>query len=265
MVPLELLYESSRPARALPAELARLYGGDLELPRRCLYANFVASLDGVVTLRQAEESGRTISGGNEADRFVMALLRAHADAVMIGAGTFRKAPGHRWHAETLVPGLSAAFAELRGGRPPPPLVLVTESGEIDAAHPALDDARILTTAKGEARLRGALPAGARLIVCGDERISMQEIRARLDDEGFLTVLTEGGPSLVAELVHERLLDQLFLTRAPSVFGRFEGDGRKGVFDGCDLSGARGELLGVRRHESFLFLRYGFAARRGASR
>ena len=51
------------------------------------------------------------------------------------------------------------------------------------------------------------------------------------------------------------LDQLFLTSAPSLFGRFEGDGRKSLVNGLDLAGVRVLLASVRRHQSHLFLRY----------
>ena len=40
--------------------------------------------------------GGEISGFYEPDRFVMGLLRALADVVLVGAGTMRAAQGHRW-------------------------------------------------------------------------------------------------------------------------------------------------------------------------
>src|SRR5438128_1967001 len=92
--PLQLLFErEGLPVFDLPEPLQVCYGGPFGLPGQCVYANFVASVDGVVALRTKEESGHIISGGSEADRFVMGVLRACADAVLIGAGTFRKAPG----------------------------------------------------------------------------------------------------------------------------------------------------------------------------
>jgi riboflavin biosynthesis pyrimidine reductase len=69
------------------------------------------------------------------------------------------------------------------------------------------------------------------------------------------VLTEGGPSLVGQLVRERLVDELFLTTSPRLFGRKGNDGRKSLIEGVDLAGQSLQLLSVRRHESHLFLRY----------
>ncbi|HEX9604732.1 MAG TPA: dihydrofolate reductase family protein [Myxococcales bacterium] len=254
--PLQLLFErEGLPAFDLPEPLRNGYGGAFGLGEQCVYANFVASVDGVVALRTREESGHIISGGSEADRFVMGLLRACADAVLLGAGTFRKAGGHLWHAEQIHPACAPQFAELRrrlGLSPQPPLVLVTATGEIDPAQPALRDAILVTTPAGEARLHGRLPKATR-VESGPIRLGplLEKLRA----QGYRRILTEGGPTLASHLAAEGLLDELFLTRSPSLFGRFAADGRKGLIDGVDLAGRPVDLLGVRRHESYLFLRY----------
>jgi hypothetical protein len=61
--PLLRLYEDpAAPRLSLPRTLAALYGGDLGFPEPCLYANFVASLYGVVALGpEYPSSGSTIS------------------------------------------------------------------------------------------------------------------------------------------------------------------------------------------------------------
>jgi len=94
MKPLGSLFErEGLPSCGLPAALAAAYGGDFGLARPEFYANFVASVDGVVALPGGCDSGQRVSGGDEPDRFIMGLLRASADAVMIGVGTFRLAAG----------------------------------------------------------------------------------------------------------------------------------------------------------------------------
>jgi hypothetical protein len=66
--------------------------------RPYVIGNFVSTIDGVVSFEIPGESGcGDISGFNEADRFIMGLLRASVDAVIVGAGTLREvAPGHLW-------------------------------------------------------------------------------------------------------------------------------------------------------------------------
>jgi riboflavin biosynthesis pyrimidine reductase len=259
--PLELLFERSNAgALLLPRELLAIYQGALGLPEACVFANFVASLDGLVALPGDTESGQIISGKSAADRFVMGLLRSCADAVLLGAGTFRKSSGHLWQPSRIYPPAAALFAEARQGlglRPQPLLVLLSGSGELDPNEPAIGDAWLFTTKKGEAKLQGKLPSSTRLTVLAGERIQPTEVLAALRAEGLARVLTEGGPSLFAELVKQGLVDELFLTSSPVLFGRFPNDDRKSLTNGLDLGGARLELASLRRHGSHLFLRYAF--------
>ena len=125
----------------LPEDLTILYGGDLRFPehddRPYVIGNFVSTLDGVVSFEVPGKSGGgDISGFNEADRFIMGLLRASADAVIVGAGTLREvAPGHLWLAEHVYPEARDHYARYRQGalnKPEPPLnVIVSGSGAVD--------------------------------------------------------------------------------------------------------------------------------------
>ena len=263
MKPLERLFErDGLPLFGLPAALAATYGGDFGLTRPELYANFVSSADGVVALGGGGESGRVVSGDNEPDRFIMGLLRAAADAVLIGAGTFRKTDGYRWYPEAVYPAAGELFTEMRkqlGLGPHPLLVVVTASGNIDPAQPALRNCLVITTPHGETRLRGTLPTGAQIAVLDAQRIGGRSLLELLHAQGLQVVLTEGGPSLVGQLLEEGLLDELFLTTSPRLFGRRSGDGRKSLVEGVDLGGRSLKLSSVRRHESHLYLRYSLSA------
>ena len=260
--PLELLFERSNAEPfALPAELTAIYPGTLGLPERCVFANFVASLDGLVALPGDTESGQIISGRNPADRFVMGLLRSCADAVLLGAGTFRKSRGHLWQPDRIYPPGAALFAEFRerlGLRPQPQFVLLSGSGEIDTSEPAVRGAWLFTTTRGEAKLRDRLPHDTRLTVLDAEQLRPADVLQALHGAGLNRVLTEGGPSLFADLVQQGLVDELFLTSSPALFGRFPRDERKSLTEGLDLGGARLELTSARRHGSHLFLRYAFS-------
>ena len=71
----------------LSEELRILYGGDLRFPahrdRPYVIGNFVSTLDGVVTFEvRGKSGGGDISGFCGADRFLMGLLRASAEAVV---------------------------------------------------------------------------------------------------------------------------------------------------------------------------------------
>ena len=116
--PLETLIAAQRgPALPLPRAIARLYGR-LRMPagraRPHVFSNFVTTLDGVVSLAvKGHASGADISGSSAQDRMVMGLLRAVADAVVVGAGTLGADRHHVWTAEGIFPGLAADYQRLR--------------------------------------------------------------------------------------------------------------------------------------------------------
>ncbi|HET7754032.1 MAG TPA: dihydrofolate reductase family protein, partial [Anaeromyxobacteraceae bacterium] len=136
MEPLTTLFdEVTGEALPLPPELLSLYGPLRMRPRSerpHVFANFVASVDGVVAIDPPRGTGADISRGNPQDRAVMGLLRAIADAVVIGAGNLRAEGDHVWTAAHVCPELSPAYARLRAalGKPPAPIqVVVTGSGD----------------------------------------------------------------------------------------------------------------------------------------
>lgn len=227
-----------------------------------LYSNFVTSLDGVVTLGSTASAGSIISGRNQADRFLMGLLRACADAVLLGAGTLRATPGHHWTPEHIHQPSAAGFADLRarlGRKPQPRLVLFTSSGKVDISHPAIvDGATIVTTEAGAANLRGHLPASCDVMAIGEEgNVDTIAAVAKLHERGLEVLLTEGGPHLVADLIRANLLDEAFITLSPVLAGR-DVEQRLGMVAGAEFLPARhvwSRLLSARRHGEFLFLRY----------
>jgi riboflavin biosynthesis pyrimidine reductase len=75
--------------------------------------------------------------------------------------------------------------------------------------------------------------------------------------GFDVVLSEGGPSLMGELVKAALVDEMFLTLSPVLAGRNQ-ERRLGMVEGVELLPkipVWSRLLSARRHGDFLFLRY----------
>ena len=102
-----------------------------------MIGNFVSTLDGVVSFEiPGKSGGGEISGFNAADRFIMGLLRASADAIVVGAGTLRDtAAGHLWLPEHVYPEARDLYARYRRGalnKPEPPLnVIVAGSGIVD--------------------------------------------------------------------------------------------------------------------------------------
>jgi riboflavin biosynthesis pyrimidine reductase len=261
---LELLYEPpGLPALALTPALRERYPGALGFERPRVVANFVTTLDGVVAIPSVAGSNRLIAGASEADRFVMALLRACADAILVGSGTLRASLRSRWTAEAAYPEAADAFAELRRdlGLPPlPELAVVTGSGMLDPGHPAFERGALALTTDGGARaLAGRLPASTEVVSLGDgPAVELGSALALLRERGLELVLVEAGPHVLGSLLADRLADELFLTVSPVLAGRLEGETRLGLVEALALlpdAHVAGTLLGVRRSEAHLFLRY----------
>ena len=255
------MYEADLPGYDLPADLEQIYGR-LGFAERAVYSNFVASIDGVVSLGSSPSAGSVISGRHPADRFLMGLLRACADAVLIGAGTLRATPGHQWTPSHVFPDAAASFARLRrtlGREPEPRLVLLTATGDLDLSHPALaGGGTVLATAEVAKSLRGRVPKSCDVIESGENEVDLSRAFDVLRSHGMNVVLTEGGPHLMGGLIREGLLDEVFLTISPVVAGR-DGDERLGMVAGAEFlpsSGVSVDLMSSRRHGDYLFLRYG---------
>lgn len=278
--PLESLLEPQGPGVnvPLPAELSNLYG-PLQFPphaqRPYVIANFVSTLDGVVSLKvPGHAGGGEISGFNPHDRMVMGLLRAVADAVIIGAGTLRSvASDHVWSAAYIFPALAETYQELRSamGKTEPPLnVVVTGSGKVDLSLRVFQSGEvpvlIVTTAQGQKLLgEQALPSSVQVTVAESAADNQFNARTVLDAcvahlRKSDLILVEGGPHLMGKFFAEKCLDELFLTFAPQVAGRDNSVQRPGFVDGKKFAPEQplwGALAGAKRAGSHLFLRYSF--------
>ena len=261
--PLEVLYErGGLPRFDLPAEIARAYGGTLGFEEPRVFANFVSTLDGVVAIPSLPKSNKLIAGGNDADRFLLGLLRACADVVVIGSGTLTDSPSGTWTPVQGYPPAAGAFAELRrriGRARGPEVAVISGSGRVDPGHPALAAGGIvLTSAAGAAQLAGKLPP-AQIVDLG-AAVEPAAAHAALVGRGHRLILSEGGPHAIAPFLEERMVDELFLTISPLLVGRIGADPRLALVEGADLvpgGPLEAELLSLRRDRNHIFLRYRF--------
>ena len=212
-----------------------------------LRVNMVSSIDGSATL-----AGRVGTLTGPADQRLLLLLRALADVLVVGAGTLR--------AEGYGPlNVDPALAELRaeaGQSPAPRLVVPTRSLSLDLGGPAFAEALepplVFTTAQApEERVRAAR-AVAEVVVLGDTSVDLPACVEHLAGLGATRILCEGGPSLLAELLGDDLVDELCLAIAPVVTcGR-----ESRITAGRPLAAPKAmQLAQVAEKEEFLFLRY----------
>lgn len=146
------------------------------------------------------EDGTSDTLTSRVDREILGVIRAHADAVLVGAATVR-AEGY------LVP-RSAQLA------------ILTASGDL-GEHRLSDDAeRVLLVCPSdraeEVRARAALP-GARVVPVDDAgALTPPAIVAALAAHGIRRLVCEGGPSVAGMFADAGAIDEYCLTVAPTI-------------------------------------------------
>ena len=212
-------------------------------PGRSLRVNFVASLDGAVTV-----SGRSAGLGSPGDRRLFRALRALADAVLVGSGT-ATAEGYRpVDADPHVAGLRAEL-----GRPvSAPIAVVTRQASLAPGDRLAVPSTILVTCESaDPGRRAALAdAGVDVLVCGEDDVDLPMALDRLAERGLEQVLCEGGPALLSSALIATVVDELDLTVAPVLVG-----GPDRLLAGALPSVVRPRLLQVLEEDGVLFTRY----------
>lgn len=264
----------SREGLDLPDAFQRVYGGWI-VPdgagRPYTYVNFVTSRDGRVSFNvPGKSSGGPISGNSRHDRWLMGLLRARADAVLVGASALEGAPRQTWNAAAIFPDDRVAWEGLRGaeGRAPAPLhVVVTRSGRVRNESPVLQDAAvptlIVSTDTGIERARGEQRNAPNVqFFSTGERLDFQALLRELGATyGARTVLSEAGPRVYGALLAAGVVDDEFLTLSPIVAGNTAEAARPGLVEGVAFdpdTPPRSRLVALYRSADYLFLHSRYA-------
>ena len=205
----------------------------------------------------------------------MGLLRAAADAVVVGAGTVRAVGNHVWTSDYIFPRLADVYSAFRTemGKLGPPLnVIVTASGRLNFDRRVFQSGEvpvlIVTTPEGRDEISRRQPPQSVQIAAIDGASSLSA-QAILETAGEVrkldVVLVEGGPRLIGDFLAEQRLDELFLTLAPQIAGRNDSVERPGLVAGKIFAPDDplwGSLVGIKRSGSHLFLRYAFESASG---
>ena len=233
MRPFEVLFDRAEPSPI--ADEAYVPYGNFGFPappagRPWIYSNFVQSLDGMTTLLGQHGSGGEISQSRE-DRWLMDLLRTHADGILTGMNTLLEEQRSRGPESRGIvfqvadPKLRALRKRL--GKRRERNILVTRAADLDLSrYKVFDgdvvDAAVLTSLAGAERLRaqGSHPHVA--IVSAGEGESLDlplAVRKLREELGVEYLLCEGGPTLYGSLARADLVDEKFMTVSPVEVGQ----------------------------------------------
>lgn len=263
-----LFDEQDRSGQVLPPEFAAIYGPwPLPAPsdRPFTYVNFVMSHDGRVSFNEPGHlGGGDVSRRDTHDRWLMGLLRARADAVIVGGSSIEAAGNHVWTPAAVFPEDAEAFAALRrheGRGDVPLLVVLTRSGNVPEHAPSLDTPAlpvlIATTADGARRARETLGdrEWVRYLEAGAE-LDQREVMRQLRRQGIESLLCEAGPQVYGALLRDSLIDEAFVTISPIMMGETDQRRRPSLIEGVAFAPNEPpqlRLLSVHRHGSYLYL------------
>lgn len=212
-------------------------------------ATMVASADGA-----AQAAGRSAGLSGPADKALFALLRSHADVVLVGAGTARV----EGYGAARPAAARRAWRRDHGLSEVPPIAVVTRTGVLRLDGPLFSDTEVrpivVTHSEVPAPLLAGLAERADVIVAGDGHGDV-DLAAALDalaERGLRRVGCEGGPHLLAALAAAGRLDECCLTISPLVLG---GPATR-ILAGAPLDPPLDlRLAQVLEDDGFLFLRY----------
>jgi len=228
----EVLFDQAEPGPFADEALAGY--GSLGFPppppgRPWIYTNFVQSLDGIVSLLGKHASGGEIAQ-SRADRWLMDLLRAHADGLLMGMNTLReeqrlRGPQSRGIVFQVVePELLRLREKLGKGRQRN--IFVTRGQDLQFSDwKVFDgdvvDAVIVTSPNGAAALEARRTHPHVTFVAAGEGDTLDlpaAIRKLRTQLGIQYLLCEGGPTLYGTLARAGLVDEKFITVAPVEVG-----------------------------------------------
>jgi len=272
--PFQLLFddESAADGRiSLPDAFRQIYGSDWQIPtvegRPYTFSNFAQSRDGRISFAERGiASGGEVTGFNVHDRWLMGLLRARADAIIVGDVTVVAEPELMFCAESISPNDAEAFTAIRqaeGRKALPLIVILSLSGRISWHEPCFQDPHtqivLATTTEGAANASDcACAASVEVLPLGEESVDLPQLAALLyETYGVCTLLCEGGARLFANMLQAKLIDEEFVTLCPTFIGRTPTRHRPSYTEGVawtPTDAPYSKPLSLRRANDMLYMR-----------
>ena len=196
------------------------------------YTNFVQTLDGKVAVKENDlPAGRQGYWpiGSKGDYEVLEELRSYADCLIHGGNLARE-----FGEVTLKNINKPLFQQIRR--------VLGKSTKLPYYA--------ITNKPGTLKTR----QGTNLIHLRGE--NLKELVDELKEKGYKHILVEGGPTLLGSFLKENLIDEVFLTISPKIFGTSENT--KTLVEGQLFPPDQiksWELLSVKKVKNELFLRY----------
>lgn len=222
------------------------------MKRPFIYMNMATSIDGKITSTEREYPTFT----SRYDRQMMERLRADADAIVIGAATLRiDNPPLQIRDEGM-----RRYRQQQGKAPGIINVLVTASGRVDPhsrffTAPECPARIIATVASAPAENIAPLRDVAEVWTLGETQVDVRLLVEKLAERGVKKLLLEGGGDLNWHFIEHNLVDEVYVTIAPTLIG---GRNAPSLLEGRGFSLATRKnlhLMEVRQEGDELYCRY----------
>lgn len=207
----------------------------------------VSSLDGAIAV-----DGVSGQLGGDGDFRLFLAIRAQADVVLVGAGTFRAEEYHAPAADEAVRARRRANGVAEVLR----LAIVSRSLDLDLDRSAfrsrVSRPLVVTVADADPAKKAEVAEVAEVIEAGEGTVDLAAAITQLHERGAGTVLAEGGARLNGQLLDADLIDELFLTVSPNLVG---GDGHRITWSSASARLHRFQRVHVLAEDDELYLRY----------
>ncbi|MBV9490405.1 MAG: RibD family protein [Verrucomicrobia bacterium] len=195
------------------------------MPRPQVLINFALTVDGKISTTHFTPTTFT----SALDKRRLLEIRALGDAVMVGRGTLEK--------DRMTMGLPDADLRrerlARGQSEYPLRVILSGSGKLDAGLPVFgrDFSPILLFTGAPADEAVSWPAWVRVYRSERKQQEVRQVLSLLYSEyGVRTLICEGGPTVIRALAEQDLIDEIYATIAPRLFGGKDAPGLLGTSD-----------------------------------
>lgn len=220
------------------------------------YSNFVTTIDGKVQVRN-DQTGKYWPIGSPLDYETLLWLRAQADVLIHGKKT---AVGFN----TLQTLAKKEFKEKRNkiGKKNDLIYMVLSNHPSYKLFLALQNPpegvqSILVTSNQFHQLQPQGLRSVKIVRIGVKKVDLNELNQYFIDNKLRLILVEGGPTIMASFLREKLITEMFVTIAPKIFGN-ENNSTLSMIEGHLFPPDKiplFTLLSVKNINNELYLRY----------
>lgn len=183
--------------------------------RPYFYTNFVSTIDGKVQVTTNPFAYWPI--GSKTDYQTLLELRAVSDVLIHGKNTAM------WmkHVDNLVKPEFISLRKKLGKTKDLAYVVLSNNPDKqlleNVSHPSANTSIITSQSSSLSNIPN-LPNNPKILQFGREKVNLKMFSDYLFNSGYRNILIEGGPVLLGSFLASGLLDEIFLTIAPKIFG-----------------------------------------------